>query len=166
MTIQGQEYSVIKVLFVCMGNICRSPMAEGAFRKAVTDAGLADHFFIDSAGTIGYHAGSAPDPRAQETAKKNGIDISDQRSRKVTAADFHEFDYILAMDNENIIDLKAIKSGGNADLSLFLSHAKGIPLNEMPDPYYGHHSQFDHCYAAAVDAADALLDLIKKERLG
>ena len=163
---QRQEYPVIKVLFVCMGNICRSPMAEGAFRKTVKDAGLSDHFFIDSAGTLGYHAGSAPDPRAQETAKRNGIDISGQQSRKVTPADFHEFDYILAMDHENMIDLKTVRSGGAANLSLFLSHAKSIPLDEMPDPYHGHHSQFDHCYAAAVDAADALLDLIKEEELG
>ena len=156
---------MINVLFVCMGNICRSPMAEGAFRKTVKDAGLEEHFMIDSAGTIGYHAGSPPDTRAQETAKKNGINISAQRSRKVTENDFHEFDYILAMDNENMADLSARRTDGKAALSLFLSHAKDIPINEMPDPYYGHHSQFDQCYAAAVDASNALLDLIKKEKL-
>jgi protein-tyrosine phosphatase len=160
-----QEYGVINVLFVCMGNICRSPMAEGAFRKAIEDAGLKEHFMVDSAGTIGYHAGSAPDPRAQETAKKNDINISSQRSRKVTENDFHEFDYILAMDNENMADLRDRRTGGKADISLFLSHAKDIPIDEMPDPYYGHHSQFDQCYAAAVDASTALLDLIKKEKL-
>ncbi|UTW56963.1 low molecular weight phosphotyrosine protein phosphatase [Kordiimonas sp. SCSIO 12610] len=148
-----------------MGNICRSPMAEGAFRKAVTDAGLSNQFHIDSAGTIGYHAGSPPDPRAQETARKNGIDISGQRSRKVTTSDFEEFDYILAMDNENMRDLKSRRAGGKAALSLFLSHAKNIPINEMPDPYYGHHSQFDQCYAAAVDASNALLQTIIDAKL-
>jgi protein-tyrosine phosphatase len=157
---------VIAVLFVCMGNICRSPMAEGAFREAVENAGLSDQFEIDSAGTIGYHSGSAPDKRARETAKRNGIDISRQKSRKVEANDFERFDYILAMDGDNFLDLStACPEEHKSKITLYLSHAPHLPLDEMPDPYYGHGNDFDTCFSAAVDAAAGLLDLIKAERL-
>lgn len=152
------------VLFVCMGNICRSPMAEGAFRASAEKAGLLDRLTIDSAGTIGYHAGSPPDTRAQNTAKANGVDISNQRSRKVTDDDFEKFDYIMVMDRENYHDLLVrcpdIYKGR---IELFLEYAPDMPLKEMPDPYIGHASQFDSCYAAAVDAADGLLSAIKSK---
>jgi len=155
----------VKVLFVCMGNICRSPMAEGAFRRAVEEAELADAFTIDSAGTIGYHAGSAPDDRAIATAKKRGVDITGQRSRKVTDEDFSAFDYILAMDRDNFTDLLDRCPDAFKDrISLFLSHAPDIPLDEMPDPYYGHRDQFDTCYIAAMDASEGLLAKIRLER--
>lgn len=155
---------MVKVLFVCMGNICRSPMAEGAFRAAAQKAGVLDKLTIDSAGTIGYHAGSAPDSRAQATAKKRGVDISGQRSRKVTDEDFEDFDYILAMDHDNMTDLtERCPEEHRHKLSLFLSHAPGMPFHEMPDPYYGHHSQFDDCYAAAMDASDGLLAKIREK---
>lgn len=150
------------VLFVCMGNICRSPMAEGAFRAAAEKAGLLDQLTIDSAGTLGYHAGSPPDRRAQNTAKANGVDISGQQSRKVTDEDFDKFDYILVMDQENYRELMARCPNRLKDrIELFLNYAPGMPLKEMPDPYTGHASQFDTCYAAAVDAADGLLNAIK-----
>ncbi|MCK0069204.1 low molecular weight protein-tyrosine-phosphatase [Kordiimonas laminariae] len=156
---------MVAVLFVCMGNICRSPMAEGTFRDAVKSNGLEAQFMIDSAGTTGYHAGEAPDPRARETSKKNGIDIGGQRSRKVTQSDFEEFDYILAMDEDNMSDLFShCPQEHQHKITLFLSHAPHLPINEMPDPYYGHDRGFDMCFNAAVDASDGLLNLIKKEQ--
>lgn len=140
-------------------------MAEGAFRSVVAKADLTEDITIDSAGTIGYHAGSPPDPRAQATSKANGVNISDQRSRKVRATDFSDFDYILAMDNDNYRDLMdQCPPEYKSRITMFLSHAPHLPIDEMPDPYYGHESQFDTCFAAAIDAADGLLDLIKKER--
>ena len=153
---------MVGVLFVCMGNICRSPMAEGAFRAAADAAGIIDKMHIDSAGTIGYHAGSPPDPRAQEAAKKNGIDISAQRSRKVTDDDFETFDYILVMDMDNYHDISArCPDEYKYRISMFLSHAPHLPLDEMPDPYSGHRNDFDMCYSAAVDAAEGLLAKIR-----
>ncbi len=152
------------VLFVCMGNICRSPMAEGAFRAVAKADGLLDKFQIDSAGTIGYHAGSAPDRRAQATAKKNGIDISDQRSRKVTDNDFAAFQHILVMDRENLSDLMERCPPEYSDrIRLFLTYAPDLLGEEMPDPYYGAENQFDVCFEAAVVAANALLADLKKQ---
>lgn len=137
-------------------------MAEGAFRAAADAAGLIDKMRIDSAGTIGYHAGSPPDPRAQEAAKKNGIDISSQRSRKVTDDDFETFDYILVMDMDNFHDISArCPEEHKHRISMFLSHAPHLPLDEMPDPYSGHRNDFDMCYSAAVDAAEGLLVKIR-----
>ncbi|WP_247119048.1 low molecular weight protein-tyrosine-phosphatase [Kordiimonas marina] len=153
---------MVKVLFVCMGNICRSPMAEGAFRAAAEKAGLLDKMTIDSAGTTRYHAGEAPDRRAQETAKKRGVDISYQRARQVTQEDFETFDYILAMDRDNYDTLMERSPDAHKHkIGLFLTHAPELPLDEMPDPYYGHRDQFDSCYAAAMDAAEGLLAKIR-----
>jgi len=155
---------LVGVLFVCMGNICRSPMAEGAFRHAAEKAGLLDQMHIDSAGTIGYHAGSPPDTRAQEAARKQGIDISSQRSRKISADDFDRFDYILVMDQDNFIDVNAqCPDSLKSRISMFLGHAPHLPINEMPDPYGGHRNDFDMCYSAAIDAADGLLKKIEAE---
>jgi len=153
---------MVAVLFVCMGNICRSPMAEGAFRAAAAEVGLLEKMHIDSAGTIGYHAGSPPDPRAQETARKNGVDISSQRARKIEPEDFEKFDYILVMDDDNFNDVCArCPEEYKSRISMFLSHAPHLPIDEMPDPYSGHRNDFDMCFSAAVDAADGLLELIK-----
>lgn len=153
---------MVSVLFVCMGNICRSPMAEGAFRAAVDRAELENQFEIDSAGTIGYHAGAAPDPRAQAAAVKRDVDISHQKSRKVTDADFDKYDYIMVMDRENLSDLRnRCDASLHNKIELFLTYAPDMPLDEMPDPYHGHRDQFDVCYAAAMDAADGLLAHIR-----
>jgi protein-tyrosine phosphatase len=140
-------------------------MAEGAFKAAVTAAGLEDHFEIDSAGTIGYHAGAAPDPRAQEAAAKRSVDITGQKSRKVADADFDTYDYIMVMDRENLSDLRNRSEATHHDkIELFLTYAPDMPLDEMPDPYHGSKGQFDSCYAAAMDAADGLLAHIRAKR--
>lgn len=149
---------MVAVLFVCMGNICRSPMAEGAFRAALNAADLDEHIEVDSAGTIGYHAGSKPDPRAQTAARDQGINITQQRSRKVATADFETFDYIMAMDRENLSDLMAMCPEEHQHrISLFLPFAPHLQYDEMPDPYYGHDDQFAVCFKAATDAAEGLL---------
>ena len=150
-----------KVLFVCMGNICRSPMAEGAFAKALDnyDSDISASFTLASAGTIGYHVGNPPDPRAIEVAKRRGIDISAQRSRKVSATDFDTFDYIMAMDKENLSDLiSSSPTHSKAEIALFLDYAKGASTQEVPDPYYGGDAGFDHCLDLIEDAAEGLLE--------
>lgn len=155
---------MVAVLFVCMGNICRSPMAEGAFRNVVSQANLNENITIDSAGTIGYHAGSPPDPRAIKTSRRNGVNISAQRSRKVRDSDFADFDYILAMDNDNYRDLiDRCPPEFQSRISMFLSYASNLPLDEMPDPYYGHGNEFETCFQAALDAAKGLLAAIQQE---
>ncbi|MBL4838215.1 MAG: low molecular weight phosphotyrosine protein phosphatase [Kordiimonadaceae bacterium] len=145
-----------------MGNICRSPMAEGAFQAAVDAADLNSDITMDSAGTIGFHAGSPPDPRACRTAQNNGISISHQQSRKVRASDFAEFDYILAMDTDNFEDLLAqCPPDYKARIHMFLSFAPDVPLTEMPDPYYGEDDGFRLCFSVATKAAAGLLAKIQ-----
>lgn len=154
---------MISVLFVCMGNICRSPMAEGVFRRRVMDAGLEKHFNIDSAGTIGYHTGNPPDYRAQATTIMYGTDISKQRSRKLQSSDFHNYDYILAMDRDNFRDM--ISNAPELRLkriSLFLRHHENPPTDEVPDPYYGGDEGFELVYELVDGAAEGLLRKIVK----
>ncbi len=154
----------IKVLFVCMGNICRSPTAEGVFRKKVENAGLADRILIDSAGTHAYHVGSAPDPRAQRAALKRDIDLSRLRGRRVEHTDFIEFDYILAMDDSNYHDLlDECPAGYEARVRRFLEFgSRG--QTEVPDPYYGSGNGFEIVLDLIEDAADGLLEALKKTR--
>lgn len=153
----------VKVLFVCMGNICRSPTAEGVFRHLVKEAGLTEGFFIDSAGTHDYHIGAPPDRRAQVAAASRGYDLGELRGRQVTARDFTEFDYILAMDEENLSNLKRIcPPQYHAKLSLFLYHGKRFPEREVPDPYYGGVQGFEHVLDLVEDASAGLLDKIRK----
>jgi protein-tyrosine phosphatase len=142
---------LIKVLFVCLGNICRSPMAEGVLRKLVEDADLAGRVQVASAGTGGWHVGDPPDRRAQAAAKKRGVDIARQRARQVEAADFERFDYVLAMDAANYEDLLDIAPGAESRVYLFLDFAPALGRGDVPDPYYGG----DQGFEAALDMIEA-----------
>jgi protein-tyrosine phosphatase len=151
-----------KVLFVCMGNICRSPTAEGVFRHKVEQNNLQEQISIDSAGTHAYHVGKPPDQRAQDAALKRDIDLSQQRARRVSADDFSEFDYIIAMDESNLDDLLSICPAGHEDrLHLFLAFSDS-ENREVPDPYYGQGRGFEIVLNLVEDAAEGLLEHIRK----
>lgn len=148
----------IKVLFVCMGNICRSPTAEGVFTHLVQASGLHGQIHIDSAGTHSYHVGAAPDNRAQAAAKGRGYDLSGLRGRQVVVKDFAEFDYVLAMDHDNMANLKRLCPDAHLDkVRLFLSFSSRFPGQEVPDPYYGGPRGFEHVLDMTEDAAKGLL---------
>ncbi|MCW8917581.1 MAG: low molecular weight phosphotyrosine protein phosphatase [Gammaproteobacteria bacterium] len=156
----------IKVLMVCMGNICRSPLAQGVFERRVEEAGLAHRIVTDSAGTHAYHVGNLPDPRSQQTALRHGIDLSAQRAREVAAVDFEAFDYLLAMDNDNHALLSARCPEEHLHkLRLFLEFAPQLAATEVPDPYYGGDSGFEQVYQLIDAAADGLLAAIKARHL-
>lgn len=138
-----------KILMVCLGNICRSPLAEGIMRSKLSST----HFFIDSAGTSGFHSGNAPDPRSIEVAKKNGLDISQQKSRPFRTYDLEEFDVIFVMDKANYRDI--IRHVQNEDerqkVKLILNYPNS-ETDEVPDPYYGGKNGFDHVYNLLEEA--------------
>lgn len=141
------------VLFVCLGNICRSPLAEGAFRKVVEDLDAGSRVLIDSAGTGGWHQGEAPDPRSIAVAARNGIDISAQRARQVVKADFSRFEHILAMDSSNLTNLRKLSPAeAPARLRLFLE-AEGT---DVPDPYYGGQAGFETVFRMVMRGAEDL----------
>ncbi len=152
----------IGVLFVCLGNICRSPLAEGVFRHLVSVKGIEDRFLIDSAGTSSWHIGEPPDSRGQEAALIRGFDIGDQRARKLGHQDFHDFQYIMAMDQINLSHLRGMDQGTGANLELLLSYTKAGFL-EVPDPYYGGVSEFEKVLDLVATGAEGLLEAIKKE---
>lgn len=158
---------MIKVLFVCMGNICRSPTAEGVFRHRVEQAGLGDRIVIDSAGTHSYHIGSQPDARAQKAAEKRGFDLSGLRARKVNKRDFEKFDYILAMDGDNLANLQLDCPAEHMHRArLFLEYATHYDEQNVPDPYYGGHKGFEYVLDLIEDAADGLLaEIVNKHEL-
>lgn len=148
----------VSVLFICMGNICRSPTAQGVFRALVEREGLADRIITDSAGTIAYHVGEPPDRRARETATKRGIDLNDLRARKAITDDFERFDYLLAMDRENYRDLLEICPPGLEErLHLFMDFAPHREESEVPDPYYGGVAGFDRVFDMVEEASRGLL---------
>ena len=154
---------MIKVLFVCMGNICRSPSAEGVFRDKISAAGLSNKVYIDSAGTHAYHVGNPPDPRSQEAAIKRNFDLSAQRARKVEVSDFDEFDYVIAMDMSNEDDLQAICPDGKEEkIHLFLKFSANTSTKEVPDPYYGGGNGFETVLDLIEDAADGLIVHLQK----
>lgn len=147
----------LRILFVCAGNICRSPLAEGVFAKVATDAGRADAFEIDSAGTGGWHQGDPPDPRSVATARSHGIDISRQKARRVASRDFDRFDLILAMDRDNLRDLKRLRpAASSTEIHLFLDYARGMAA-DIPDPYYGEDDGFETVYNMLFDGCTLLM---------
>ena len=149
---------MIRVLFVCLGNICRSPIAEGVFRARVAREGLAHAIAADSAGTHDYHIGDPPDLRAKAAAKRRGVDISDLRGRQVTREDFVRFDYVLAMDRSNLRHLARVcPKGAESRLRLLLEFAPRVELDEVPDPYYGGAEGFERVLDLAEAAAEGLL---------
>ena len=152
------------MLLVCTGNICRSPTAEGVLRHAVASAGLEQNIFVDSAGTHGYHVGHPPDRRAQSAAAQRGYDIAGLRARQVTGQDFVEFDYILAMDLDNLSDLRRLALAQHHDkLNLFMDYSSARRGDEIPDPYYGGAQGFELVLDMAEDAAAGLLQYIKQK---
>ncbi len=156
----------VRVLFVCLGNICRSPTAEGVFRKLAEEEGLIEYIEIDSAGTHAYHIGKPPDQRAQAAARRRGIDLSGLRGRQAVAGDFERFDYILAMDSENHENLLAICPAGMEEkIRLFLDFAPQRPERDVPDPYYGGPAGFDRVLDMVEEAARGLLAEIRTTRL-
>ncbi len=157
----------IKVLFVCMGNICRSPTAESVFRQQVEQAGLARHIEIDSAGTHAYHIGKPPDGRAQQAGAKRGYDMAQLRGRRVSERDFAEFDYVLAMDMDNLSILQSQCPEQHAHkLGLFMEHARNFVEREVPDPYYGGPAGFEQVLDMVEDASSGLLEHIRRKHFG
>jgi protein-tyrosine phosphatase len=150
------------VLFVCLGNICRSPLAEAAFRREAERIGL--EVRIDSAGTGDWHVGRPPDPRAAAVAMKNGVDISSLKARQVTAEDFHLFDHVVALDAENLANLRAIRpAGAAAELSLLLDHVPGREGQAVADPYFGRAEHFDRTWSDVTAGAEGLARRIAGE---
>ncbi|MYM62696.1 low molecular weight protein-tyrosine-phosphatase [Pseudomaricurvus sp. HS19] len=156
----------VRVLFVCLGNICRSPTAHGVFEALVKTEGLSHRIEVDSAATSDWHIGKAPDPRSVAMAKERGVDLSAQRARQVSAEDFHRFDYILAMDAQNLRDLQRIQpAGSRAHLSLFLAFDRDGGEQEVPDPYYGGKEGFAKVVDLVERASHALLQHINEWNL-
>lgn len=152
-----------KVLFVCLGNICRSPSAEAVFKSLVEQRGETDKFFIDSAGTAAYHAGERADARMRNHAKKRGIELT-SIARKFIPEDFDRFDYIIAMDQENLHDLKQ-QARNNADLKklyMMTDFSKKFNYNHIPDPYYGGEAGFELVLDLLEDASEGFYGSLKK----
>lgn len=158
------------VLFVCLGNICRSPLAEGVFRHRVNEGGLRDRFEIDSAGTGGWHVGNPPDPRSRAVAEANGLSLDGQAARRVSPDDFDRFDWIVAMDRSNARDLEALR--GEGDTPLQRRRARIVLLRDfdpepgdgqVPDPYYGGPGGFDDVYAMIDRSCAGLLEHLDGE---
>ena len=154
---------VKKVLFVCLGNICRSPAAEGVFKQKIKERDLEKCFVVDSAGTGGWHVGKLADPRMRETALSRDIELT-SRSRKIEEEDLYEFDHILVMDNDNLDAVKSLikdhQNHVNSKIKLILSYSKKFQLEEVPDPYYGGQDGFDKVLDLLDDAIEGLIDSI------
>ena len=154
---------MVKVLFVCVGNICRSPTAEAVFRAHVEEAGLVQRILIDSADTHDYNIGDPPDRRAQRAALQRGYDMSALRGRQVNLSDFTRFDYVLAMDCDNLAILQRLCPQTQRErLGLFLEYARQHGEREVPDPYYGGADGFERVLDMVEDAAVGLLAHIQK----
>lgn len=155
----------VSILFVCLGNICRSPLAEAALRREAEKSGL--DVRVDSAGTGDWHVGRPPDPRAQAAARRAGVDISGLRARRISRADFDRFDHIVALDLQNLADLEAMRpQGARARLSLLLDHIEGREGQAVADPYHGEDAHFDETWRDVAEAAAAIADRLRAERDG
>ncbi|AJC21860.1 low molecular weight protein-tyrosine-phosphatase [Pandoraea pulmonicola] len=152
------------VLFICMGNICRSPSADGIFRHRLAEAGLSDLIEVDSAGTHGYHLGHAPDVRTQAAAKRRGYDLSALVARRVDADDFERFDWIVAMDEANVAELMArCPAGQRHKIVRLMDFATRHDATEVPDPYYGGEQGFETVLDYIEDGLDGLLERLKQD---
>jgi protein-tyrosine phosphatase len=156
------DRTAVAVLFVCMGNICRSPTAEAVLRGQALRRGLADRLRIASAGTHGWHAGQPPDARACAHAARRGYDLAPLRARQVQPGDFDCHDYVLAMDRDNLAHLQALQPPGAvaARVGLLMQHARRHAVDEVPDPYYGPADGFEHVLDLIEDACEGLLQRI------
>lgn len=155
----------ISVLFVCLGNICRSPLAEGVFRHLLDEEGLADRFYVDSAGTGGWHVGESPDHRSMRSAATRGVTLTGH-SRQIQPEDFHRFDYIVAMDQSNLTHLQQYREGVGGEAALYLLREfdpEGGPGAEVPDPYYGGPNGFEEVFEMVDRSSRALLAHILEE---
>jgi protein-tyrosine phosphatase len=153
----------VKVVFVCMGNICRSPTAEGVFRKLHKELAPEFDIQVDSAGTHAYHIGEPPDPRSHAAAMDRGVDIGSHRGRQATFQDFNDFDYVIAMDSDNLRRLQALRpKGSRAQLRLLLEYAPKAGLVDVPDPYYGGAGGFERVLDLVEAGSRGLLEEIKK----
>lgn len=154
----------VGVLFVCLGNICRSPLAEGVFRHLVEEAGLAERFHIDSAGTSGYHDGEGPDPRTTAVAERRGV-VLEHASRRMRVADFAQFQYILAMDTDNLERIEALarKAVVDPEIALLRAYDRAAPDGaEVPDPYFGGERGFEDVHEMVERACRGLLSHIRR----
>jgi protein-tyrosine phosphatase len=153
----------VSILFVCTGNICRSPTAEAIFRKLAADAGMSEAILAESAGTHGYHIGEPPDPRAQGAAALRGYDLSGLRARRVDRSDFQRFDLIIAMDRGHFAMLSGMAQPSTAHkLRLMMSYASAFQEKDVPDPYYGSPQDFERALDMLEDAARGLLGSLSK----
>ena len=152
---------VKKILFVCLGNICRSPAAEGIFNQKIKERDLENFFIVDSAGTGNWHVGNLPDQRMRSTALSRGIELN-SRSRQIEENDLYEFDQILVMDKDNLNAVKSLtkdqKNPINSKIKLILNYSKNSQLDEVPDPYYGGQNGFEKVIDLLDDAIDGLID--------
>jgi protein-tyrosine phosphatase len=156
---------MLRLCFVCLGNICRSPIGEGVMRHLLAGAGLADKVEVDSAGTAGYHAGELPDARARAAGRRLGIEVTG-RARQFTRADFERFDYVLAMDRSNLDDLAELAREPELRKRLHLLRGfdpTSLPGASVPDPYYGGDEDFDDVVRICLAACTPLLDALRRE---
>jgi protein-tyrosine phosphatase len=156
----------IRVLFVCLGNICRSPLAEGVFRSLAQARGLENRYLVDSAGTGAWHAGERPDQRSVEVARRNDVVLAG-RARQIGAPDFEDFDYVIAMDRQNLLELRTLARSqqGEAHLHLLRDFDPEPGDGQVPDPYYGGPGGFERMYVMVNRACEALLDHLEERRL-